>query len=65
MLPLEDPDCIHVPFDDRRLAANAGLLFPVTLARHLGLGELVDRHVDLGETPGRANPGDALLTLVA
>ena len=27
--------------------------------------ELVDCHVDLGDAPGRANPGDKLLTLVA
>ena len=40
MLPLEQPDRIHVAFDDHRLVANAGLLLPVTLARHLGLGEL-------------------------
>ena len=39
MLPLEQPDRIHVVFDDHRLVANAGLLLPVTLARHLGLGE--------------------------
>ena len=45
--------------------ANAGLLLPITLAHHLGLGELVDRHVDLGDAPGRANAGDKLLTLVA
>ena len=45
--------------------ANAGLLLPVTLARHLGLGELVDRHIDLGRAPGRANAGDQVLTLVA
>ena len=45
--------------------ANAGLLLPVTLAQHLGLGELVDNHVDLGDAPGRANPGDKMLTLVA
>ena len=65
MLPLGSPDRIHVAFDDHRLVANAGLLLPVTLAQHLGLGELVDRHVDLGDAPGRANPGDKLLTLVA
>ena len=59
------PDRIHVAFDDHRLVANAGLLLPVTLAHHLGLGELVDRHVDLGDAPGRANPGDKMLTLVA
>ena len=65
MLPREQPDRIHVAFDDHRLVANAGLLLPVTLAHHLGLGELVDRHVDLGDAPGRANAGDKLLTLVA
>ena len=42
-----------------------GLLLPATLARHLGLRELVDRHLDLGGAPGRANTGDKLLTLVA
>ena len=65
MLPLERPDRIHVAFDDPRLVANAGLLLPITLAHHLGLGELVDRHVDLGDAPGRANAGDKMLTLVA
>ncbi len=65
MLPREQPDRIHVAFDDQRLVANAGLLLPITLAHHLGLGELVDRHVDLGDAPGRANAGDKMLTLVA
>ena len=65
MLPPERPDRIHVAFDDHRLVANAGLLLPVTLAHHLGLGELVDRHIDLGRAPGRANTGDKMLTLVA
>ena len=44
--------------------ANAGLILPVTLAHHLGLGDLVDNHVDLGDAPGRANAGDKFLTLV-
>ena len=65
MLPRQQPDRIQVAFDDHRLVANAGLLLPVTLAHHLGLGELVDRHVDLGRVPGRANAGDKMLTLVA
>ena len=65
MLPRERLDRIEIAFDDHRLVANAGLLLPVTLAHHLGLGELVDRHVDLGEAPGRANAGDKVLTLVA
>ena len=65
MLPLEQPDRIQIAFDDHRLVANAGLLLPVTLAHHLGLGELVDRHIDLGRALGRANAGDQVLTLVA
>ena len=65
MLPLDHPDRIQIAFDDHRLVANAGLILPVTLAQHLGLRELVDDHVDLGDAPGRANAGDKLLTLVA
>ena len=65
MLPLESPHRIRVAFDDHRLVANAGLLLPATLALRLGLGELVDSHVDLGRAPGRANTGDKLMTLVA
>ena len=65
MLPPERPDRIQIAFDDHRLVANAGLLLPVTLAQRLGLSQLVDRHVDLGRAPGRANAGDNMLTLVA
>ena len=65
MLPPERPDRIHAAFDDHRLVANAGLLLPATLSPRLGLGELVERHVDLGDGPGRANVGDKMLTLVA
>ena len=65
MLPRNDPDRIQIAFDDHRLVANAGLILPVTLAQHLGLRELVDNHVDLGDALGRANAGDKLLTLVA
>ena len=65
ILPLEQPDRIQIAFDDHRLVANAGLPLPVTLAQRLGLSQLVDRHVDLGRAPGRANTGDKMLTLVA
>ena len=65
MLPPEHLDRIYVAFDDHRLVANTGLLLPVTLAHHLGLDELVDHHVDLGDAPGRANAGDKFPTLVA
>ena len=65
MLPLEHPDRIQIAFDDHRLVNNAGLLLPATLAQHVGLRELVDRHLDLGDALGRANAGDKMLTLVA
>ena len=65
MLPPSDPDRIQIAFDDPRLVDNAGLILPVTLAQHLGLPELVDRHLDLGRAPGRANTGDKVMTLVA
>ena len=65
MLQLEHPDGIRVAFDDHRLVANAGLLLPATLVLRLGLGELADRYLDLGNAPGRANTGDKLTTLVA
>ena len=64
MLPCNHPDRIQITFDDRRLVANAGLILPATLALHLGLPQLVDRHLDLGDAPGRANPGDKISTLV-
>ena len=65
MLPLEQPDRIQIAFDDHRLVANAGLLLPVTLAQRLGLSQLVQECLDLGNAPGRANPGDKMMTLVA
>ncbi len=58
MLPRNDPDRIQIAFDDHRLVANAGLILPATLAHRLGLGELVDSYVDLGDAPGRPNAGD-------
>ena len=52
MLPRNHPDRIQITFDDRRLVANARLLLPATLARHLGLPELVRQRLDLGDAPG-------------
>ena len=57
-------DRLDTAFDDDRLVADAGLLLPATFAHQLGLRELVETHLDLGQGPGRANVGDKLLTLV-
>ena len=65
MLPDDHPDRIQIAFDDHRLVNNAGLILPATLALHLGLPQLVDRHLGLGDAPGRAHPGDKVMTLVA
>lgn len=58
-LPLQ-----RIAFDDPRLVADAGLLLPATLARRLGLAELLERHVDLGAAAGRAHVADKGLTLI-
>ena len=65
MLPRNHPDGSKSPSMTARLVANAGLLLPATLARHLGLPELVQQRLDLGDAPGRANTGDKMMTLVA
>ena len=65
MLPRNHPDRIQIAFDDHRLVNNAGLLLPATVAQRLGLRELVDHHLDLGDAPGLANAGDMIMTLVA
>ena len=65
MLPGEQPKRIQIAFDNHHLEIKGGLLLPVTPPHHLGLGELVDRHVDLGNAQIRANSGDKMLTLVA
>lgn len=58
-------DSVSVTFDAQGVVADAGLLLPATLAGHLGLGALVARHVDLGDTPGAPNPGYKAQTLIA
>ena len=65
MLPRHHPDRVQITFDDHRLVANAGLILPATLALRLGLPQLLRKHLDLGDAPGRANTGDKMMTLVA
>ena len=53
MLPRNHLDRIRIAFDDHRLVDNAGPLLPATLAMHLGLPQLVQQRLDLGDAPGR------------
>lgn len=57
-------DRLHIAFDDRRLVANAGLLLPASLAQHLGVSELIEEHLDLGDVAGSANPGEKAMTVI-
>ncbi len=57
-------DRVGVVFDDEHLVANAGLIAPATLAQHLGLRELFESHVDLGDAPGHANVGHKAMTVI-
>jgi len=54
-----------VAFDDERVVANAGVMLPALLAQRLGIQQLVDDCVDLGERPGAANPGRKVMTMVS
>ena len=56
---------LEVVFDDRNAVANAGLVLPMTLAERLGLKELIDEGVHLGDAPGHANVGQKATALVA
>ena len=57
-------DGVAVTFDDEHAVANAGLILPATLAQHLGLRQLFDDHVDLGDAAGHANVGAKAMTLI-
>lgn len=58
------PDSVGVEFDDERLIANAGLVLIATLSRRLGIEQMVDKMVDLGQRAGAARPGRKVLTLI-
>jgi hypothetical protein len=58
-------DRLRVTFDDECLVGDAGLLLPATLAQHLGIRDLIDALVDLGDAPGRANAGEKAMTVIS
>src|SRR4029453_15555595 len=57
-------DQVDIAFDDERAVASAGLLLPPTLAERLGVEQVADQLVDLGDRSGAARSGRKLLTLV-
>jgi len=58
-------DRFVVAFDDERVVANAGVMLPALLASRLGIEELVDDRVVLGDRPGAANPGRKVMTMLS
>ncbi|MCA1679035.1 MAG: IS1380 family transposase, partial [Actinobacteria bacterium] len=54
-----------VVFDDERVVANAGVMLPALLARRLGVEQLVDAIVDLGDRAGGANSGRKVMTMLS
>ena len=58
-------DRVEVVFDDDNAVGNGGLDLPMSLAGRLGVRELVDELVDLGDAPGRANVELKTMGLIA
>ncbi len=56
-------DRAEITFDDRAVA-NVGVLLTATLAERLGLEQLVEEAVELGDRAGAARPGRKVMTLV-
>ena len=54
-----------VVFDDERVVANAGVMLPALLGRRLGVEQLVDATVDLGDRAGGANSGRKVMTMLS
>ncbi len=57
MRSLHSLDRVDVTFDDDHAVADAGLVLPATLAQHLGLRQLIDVRVDLGDSAGTRQCG--------
>jgi hypothetical protein len=58
-------DAFEVEFDDERAVASAGIALVATLAQRLGVEQLVDDWVELGDRPGGGLEGAKAMTLVS
>ncbi len=59
-----DPARFDVVFDDDHAVANAGLALTGILARRLGIEDLANELIGLGDRPGASRPGRKILTLL-
>ena len=57
-------DSIGVKFDEPRLVSDAGLLLAATLADRLGIEQLMNQTVRLGNVAGAAAPGRKVMTMI-
>jgi len=57
-------DAVKVVFDDERAVGNAGVLVVATLAKRLGLEQLVGENVRLSQPGARFRPGRKVMSLV-
>lgn len=60
-----DPARLEVRFDDDHGVANAGLALTAILAERLGIEEVADEVIRLGDRPGAARPGRKVMTLLS
>lgn len=58
------PARLAVTFDDDHAVAGAGLALVATLSERLGVVDLANEVIDLGDRPGRALPGRKVATLI-
>ena len=63
-IPSSDVDRLGVVFDDGSLVADAGLLVAGTLMARLGLEQLLDETVRLGDRVGGSRPGRKVASML-
>ena len=59
-----DPARLEVRFDDDHGVANAGLALTAILAERLGIEEVANDVIRLGDRPGAARSGRKVMTLL-
>jgi len=55
---------MEVIFDDDHSVTDAGMILSASLGQHLGVRDLCDDYINLGDAPGHANVGDKAMTVI-